>query len=124
LSAEEAISRVGRQCSPTYFSTDPRQSPGLAARVLPHANTQATNLYLAKVGGRVAEGAPAVTQLDGTHWHKPGRRLNVPDPISLLIQPPHSPDLNPTEEIWQFLRRNHLSKHVFDTYEMILEACG
>ena len=37
-------------------------------------------------------------------WHKPGGGLQVPDNISLLALPPYSPELNPVENVWQFLR--------------------
>ena len=41
----------------------------------------------------------------------------------MLHQPPYSPELNPVENIWQFLRQNHLSNRVFDSYDTILTAC-
>jgi transposase len=37
--------------------------------------------------------------------------------------PPYSPELNPVENIWQYLRQNHLANRVFDTYDAILDAC-
>ena len=47
----------------------------------------------------------------------------MPDNVTLLHQPPYSPELNPVENIWQFLRQNHLSNRVFDSYDAILDAC-
>jgi transposase len=41
----------------------------------------------------------------------------------LLLLPPYSPELNPAENIWQFLRQNWLANRVFDTYEGIVDAC-
>jgi len=61
--------------------------------------------------------------LDGAGWHKTGGRLRVPDNISLLKLPPYSPELNPVENVWQFLRGNWLSNRVFDTYDDIVDAC-
>lgn len=46
-----------------------------------------------------------------------------PDNISLLALPPYSPELNPVENIWQFLRQNYLANRVFDTYAAIVDAC-
>jgi len=43
--------------------------------------------------------------------------------ISLLTRPPYSPELKPVENIWQFLRQNHLSNRVFATYDAIVDAC-
>jgi hypothetical protein len=49
--------------------------------------------------------------------------LPVPDNISLLPLPPYSPELNPVENIWQFLRSNFLSHQVWNSYDEILAAC-
>ena len=42
--------------------------------------------------------------------------------ISLVPLPPKSPELNPAENVWQYLRQNWLSNRVFDSYEAIVEA--
>ena len=47
----------------------------------------------------------------------------MPDKITLLHLPPYSPELNPVENIWAFLRDNKLSNRVFDSYEAIVDAC-
>ncbi len=57
--------------------------------------------------------------LDGAGWHQPGGKLKVPGYISLL-PPPYSPQLNPEENVWQYLRQNYLSNRAFDT---IVDAC-
>ena len=54
---------------------------------------------------------------------QPGERLRIPKNISLLPLPGYSPELNPVENVWEYLRGNHLSMRVWDTYEAILEAC-
>jgi len=94
-----------------------------AALVLPLADTAAMTLHLAEIGSQVAPGAHAVVVLDGAGWHRPAGRLRLPDNISLLHLPPYSPELNPVENIWQFLRQNHLGNRVFDTYDAIVDAC-
>lgn len=94
-----------------------------AALVLPYANTHAMNLHLREISTQVSPGAHAVVALDGAGWHQTGGGLVVPDNISLLPLPPYSPELNPAENIWQFLRQNFLSNRAFDTYEAIVDAC-
>ena len=71
----------------------------------------------------VSVGAIALLVLDGAGWHK-SPRLKVPDNIVLLSLPAYSPELNPVENIWEFLRGNYLSHRVFDDYEAILKACA
>jgi hypothetical protein len=94
-----------------------------AALVLPMVNIEAMNLRLAEISRTVQPGAFAVVQLDGARRHQPGSQLRVPDNIALLPQPRYSPDLNSTENVWQFLRQNYLNNRVFENYDAILDAC-
>ena len=91
--------------------------------MLPYANLEAMNLHLQEISRRVTQGAFAVLTLDGAGWHQKGDRLAIPDNIALLHLPPYSPELNPTENIWEFLRQNDLSNRVYATYEAVVDAC-
>ena len=71
--------------------------------------------------GRPGPGAHAVLLLDRAGWHTSGR-LAVPKNLTPLFLPSRSPELNPVENVWQYLRQNWLSNRVFETYEAILEA--
>jgi transposase len=82
------------------------------------------NLHLEEISSQVTQGSHAVLLLDRAGWHRTGGKLQVPNNISLLYLPPYSPELNPVENIWQFLRQNHLSNRVFRTYDDIIEACS
>ena len=90
---------------------------------MPEVGSAAMNHHLAAIAKAVQPGAQAVLILDGAGWHQTGGRLKVPDNISLLPLPPYSPELNPVENIWQFLRQNFLAHSLFDTYDDIVDAC-
>lgn len=93
-----------------------------AALVMPYANTEAMNAHLAEISGHVSPGAHALLVLDGAGWHS-STDLIIPPNISLLPLPPYSPELNPVENLWQFLRQNTLANRVFDSYEAIVDVC-
>ena len=93
-----------------------------AAVVLPHVNAEAMNIHLAEIGRRVAEGAHAVLVLDGAGWHT-SPKLQVPENISLLPLPRYAPELNPVENLWEFLRANFLSHRVWNSHRAIVDAC-
>ena len=57
------------------------------------------------------------------HTSSTSSRLEVPHNITLLALPPRSPELNPVENLWQFMRDNWLSNRVFESYDDILEHC-
>ena len=50
-------------------------------------------------------------------------RLNVPPNITIVPLPPKCPELNPVENVWQFIRQNWLSNRVFQSYDAILNRC-
>ena len=89
------------------------------ALVLPRADAGA--MQLDQISSCVAGGAHAVITLDKAGWHTT-RKLQVPSNISLVHLPPASPELNPTENVWQYLRQAYLSNRVFRDYDDVLEA--
>ena len=91
------------------------------ALVLPYANADAMQHHLDDISRYVAAGAHAVLTLDKAGWHTT-RKLHVPANISLLHLPPTSPELNPTENIWQYLRQSYLSNRLFRDYDAVVEA--
>lgn len=94
-----------------------------AAIIMPAVNTEAMNEHLIEIAAMVAPGSHAVLVCDGAGWHQPGRRLRVPDNITLLRLPPYAPELNPMENVWAYLRSNKLCNLVWDSYGAILNAC-
>ncbi|WP_408901640.1 IS630 family transposase [Paracraurococcus ruber] len=93
-----------------------------AGLVLPYCNTAAMSLHLAEISAAVAPGAHAVLLLDQAGWHL-SAKLEVPSNITLVPLPPKCPELNPVENIWQFIRDNWLSNRVFRCYDDIVDHC-
>ncbi len=91
-----------------------------AAIVVPTANTEVMSLHLAEIGRRIAPGSHAALVCDGAGYHV-AKRLAVPDNITLVPLPPYAPELNPIENVWEYLRGNKLAITVFDHYEDIVE---
>ena len=98
----------------------PERSTG-AAIIMPEVNVAAMNEHLAEISRRVSVGAIALLVLDGAGWHSP--RLTLPDNIVLLPLPPDAPELNPMENVWEFMRGNFLIHRVWDGYDAIIETC-
>lgn len=89
--------------------------------MLPWADTHAMQLHLDEISRRVARKAHAVVLMDRAGWHTTGK-LKVPKNISIIFLPSRSPELNPVENIWQYIRANWLSNRVFEDYEAIINA--
>ncbi len=88
---------------------------------MPHADTEAMQAHLDEIARTVARRAHAVLLLDRAGWHTTDD-LVVPKNLTLIFLPPRSPELNPVENVWQFMRHNWLSNRVFETYDDIIDA--
>lgn len=93
-----------------------------AGLVLPWCNTATMNLHLAEIAQAVAPGAHAVLLVDQAGWHMTPK-LIVPTNISIIPLPAKSPELNPQENVWQFMRDNWLSNRIFSSYADIIDHC-
>jgi transposase len=59
--------------------------------------------------------------MDQTGWHK-SKGLNVPKDIEIEHLPPYSPELNPVERLWQWLRRHFYRNRVFDSLDELSDT--
>ena len=96
------------------------QRRATAALVLPAADTDAMSMHLVEIGRRVAPGAHAALVIDGAGYHV-AARLAVPPNITLVRLPPYAPELNPVENVWEYLRGNKLAITVFESYDDIVD---
>jgi transposase len=104
-----------------YGAICPKDGKG-AALVLPRCNTHGMTLHLAEISTKVAPGAHAILLLDQAGWHL-SKGLQVPDNITIVPLPAKCPELNPVENVWQFMRDNWLSNRIFKSYDDILDHC-
>ena len=99
----------------------PKKGKG-AGLVMPWCDTDAMNHHLREIAAAVDPGAHAVLILDQAGWHVTAK-LDVPETITLMFLPPKSPELNPVENVWQFIRDNWLSNRIFADYDDIVALC-
>ena len=91
------------------------------ALALPRATTEAMHIFLADFARQLAPATHAVLLLDQAGWHG-AKRLAVPANVTLLSLPAYSPELNPVERIWLYLRERFLSHRVLADYKAVLDA--
>ena len=82
---------------------------------MPWCDTDAMAAHLIEISAAVDPGAHAVLIVDQAGWHLTPK-LAIPDNITVLALPPRSPELNPVENVWQFMRDNWLSNRIFKSY--------
>ncbi len=92
------------------------------ALVLPRVSAKAMSTFLAEFAKTTPDDTHAVMVLDGAGWHDP-RALKVPEGVTLVPLPPYSPELNPVERVWLYLRERYLSHRLLDDYDAVVDAC-
>ena len=103
-----------------FAAVEPGTDNGFAL-VMPHANTEAMQAFLDRFAATIGQDDHAVMMLDRAGWHGSGD-LRVPDNITLEPLPAYSPELNPVERVWLYLKERFLSHRLHADYEAIVEA--
>lgn len=85
--------------------------------VMPCVNAEVMTIFLNHVAYEFADDF-CLMFLDGAGWHK-AKDVCVPDSIKLMPIPPYSPELNPTEHLWEYIRENHFGNKVFDSLDEV-----
>jgi transposase len=88
--------------------------------VLPEVNTEMMNFYLEELSKRYKD-KKILLVMDQAGWHK-SKKLKVPKNIEIEYLPPYSPELNPVERLWKWLKDNTIHNRIFLKLEEILEA--
>jgi transposase len=91
-------------------------SGAVSALVMPELNAAVVNLFLEQFARERPAGVHAVLIWDGAGYHTAGA-LVVPPNVSLVLLPPYSPELNPVENLWHYLRSHDRSNRVYGGYE-------
>ena len=91
------------------------------ALVMPYVNTEAMQEFLDRFAETIGEDEHVALVLDQAGWHGSGA-LVVPDNITLVPLPPYSPELNPVERVWLYLKERFLSHRLLADYDAIADA--
>ena len=87
----------------------------------PCLNTQIVNTFLEQFSRTIAEQEHAVMIWDGAGFHT-SHALQVPDNVTLVQLPPYSPELNPIENLWHYLKSHYWSNRAYADYEALEQA--
>ena len=91
------------------------------ALILPDANSAGMQAFLDAFAETIAGGEHVALVLDGAGWHS-AKALRVPSNVTLVPLPPYSPELNPVERVWLYLKVRFLSMRRLNDYQAIVTA--
>ncbi|MEY3250794.1 MAG: hypothetical protein RLZZ27_902 [Actinomycetota bacterium] len=88
--------------------------------LLPSVNIDCMNIFLAEFA-KVNQDKKIAIVMDGAGWHKSGK-LILPKNIRIIILPPYSPELNPTEKLWQYIKDHTIKNRIYKTLRELENA--
>jgi transposase len=87
----------------------------------PKLNTEMINVFLSQFAATLPADEHAVMVWDGAGFHRSGQ-LAVPQNITLIQLPPYSPELNPIENLWHYLKSHFWSNRSYEDYDALESA--
>ena len=88
--------------------------------ILPKVNTLCMNIFLEQFS-KVYKNKKIVMVMDGAAWHQSNGLLAI-DNIRNIILPPYSPELNPVEKLWQYIKDKTIKNKVFESLDLLEDA--
>ncbi len=92
-----------------------------SALVSPTVNTDYMNHHLRFISEEAGSDVHVVLVLDQAGWHI-AKDLQVPSNITLFHLPPYSPELNPIERLWAYMKRHYFGNRVYENYDEIFNV--
>lgn len=102
-----------------FGSVCPTRGIGEAV-VVPWVNKEIMIEHLKQISAVTEKGRHAVVVMDGAGWHTNDIAEQF-DNVSIIKLPPYSPELNPIEQVWSWLRQHCLANQSFTDYNDIVE---
>ena len=84
----------------------------------PYLNTDAVNVFFREFEKEVSSDVHVFMIWDQAGFHT-SEKINVPANVTLVPLPPYSPQLNPIEKLWQYLRKHYWSNRVYENYDAL-----
>jgi transposase len=103
-----------------FAAVEPATGASVALQA-PSANTGTINVFLQMLSRDLGPKDHAVLIMDGAGWHK-AKKLMVPQSLTIMHLPPYSPELNPVERLWAYLRSHYLANRAYRDYQHLLDA--
>ena len=111
--------KLGRENFYLYSAVNPRNGENFSL-FAPNVNTDCINIFLEQMSQYLGI-RKAFLVMDCASWHK-SKNLKVPKNIEIIYLPPYSPDLNPVERFWLYIKQNILRNKIYDT--IVLLECA
>jgi transposase len=105
-----------------YAAVEPGTDNAFAL-ILPDANGAGMQVFLEAFAATIPDDEHVALVLDNAGWHS-SKTLRVPSNVTLVPLPPYSPELNPVERVWLYLKERFLSLRLLNDHQAIIAAAS
>ena len=88
--------------------------------IMPNVDTECMNVFLKEMSKNLKD-REVICVMDGAGWHK-SKALIVPTNIKIIYLSPYSPELNPVEKLWQYMKSHIIKNKIYDNINDLEEA--
>ena len=85
--------------------------------IMPNLNTSCMNIFLNDFA-KHTKGKSTALIMDQAAWHK-SKKLIVPDKSKIILLPSYSPELNPVERLWLYVKSKLIKNKIYDSLEQL-----
>lgn len=110
---------MGFEYAYIYGAVCPERDVG-EALVMSHVNTKTMQLHVDAISLCIPLDRHGVVVMDKAPWH---RSLIIPQNMTVIYLPSYSPECNPHENIWEYMKNNFLSNTVFKDVNHVMDVC-
>ena len=111
--------QIVRQYTHVFSAVSPNDGQSFSL-ILPYADTDAMDIFLQEFSEAFHE-YRIILIMDQAAWHR-SKNLSQVENIRYIYLPPYSPELNPVEHFWEYIRENYFKNAYWLSMETLENA--
>ena len=84
----------------------------------PIINSEMVNVFLRQFTAKVSQDVHILLLWDQAGFHM-SKQLKIPKNVTIVPLPPYSPELNPVENLWHYLRSHYWANRIYADYDAL-----
>ena len=84
----------------------------------PTINSDVVNIFLKQFTEEVSRDVHVLLLWDQAGFHT-SKKLKIPENMTIVPLPPYSPELNPVENLWHYLRSHYWANRIYVDYDAL-----
>lgn len=84
----------------------------------PSINSEVVSVFLKQFTAEISQDVHILLLWDRAGFHT-SKKLKIPENVTIVPLPPYSPELNPVENLWHYLRSHYWANRIYADYDAL-----